>query len=52
MTLLVLGLILFLGIHSLSIVAPGKRDAMARNLGNGPSRAFFGDRDHRSRPHH
>lgn len=33
MGLLALGLILFLGVHSVSIVAPGWRDAMAARLG-------------------
>ena len=30
MTQLVLGLVIFLGIHSISIFAPGWRDAMVR----------------------
>lgn len=33
MTTLILGLVLFLGVHSVSIVAPGWRDAMAARLG-------------------
>jgi uncharacterized membrane protein len=33
MTQLVLGLVMFLGIHSISIFAPGWRDAMASRLG-------------------
>jgi uncharacterized membrane protein len=34
MSYLVLGLILFLGVHSISIVAPGWRDRVAASLGN------------------
>ena len=34
MTSLVLGLILFLGVHSIAIVAPGWRDSVAARLGN------------------
>lgn len=34
MAYLVLGLILFLGIHSISIIAPGWRDRVAARLGN------------------
>ena len=33
MSLLVAGLVLFLGVHSVSIAAPGWRDAMASRLG-------------------
>lgn len=33
MTLLILGLLIFLGVHSVSIVAPGWRDAQAARLG-------------------
>jgi uncharacterized membrane protein len=33
MTQLVLGLVMFLGIHSISIIAPGWRDSMAARLG-------------------
>ncbi|GAP37092.1 NnrU family protein [Piscinibacter sakaiensis] len=33
MTLLLLGLVLFLGVHSVAIVAPAWRDAQARRLG-------------------
>ncbi|HET7795908.1 MAG TPA: NnrU family protein, partial [Rhizobacter sp.] len=33
MTLLILGLVLFLGVHSVSIVAPAWRDAMAARAG-------------------
>jgi uncharacterized membrane protein len=35
MTLLVVGLIIFLGTHSISIIAPAWRDQMAAKLGNG-----------------
>jgi len=35
MTLLIIGLIVFLGTHSISIVAPTWRDQMASKLGNG-----------------
>ena len=35
MTWLVFGLILFLGVHSISIIAPAGRDRMAAALGNG-----------------
>jgi len=35
MTTLIIGLILFLGAHSVSIVAPAWRNAMAAKLGNG-----------------
>lgn len=41
MTLLLLGLVLFLGIHSLSIVAPAQRDAMARSLGEWPFKGIY-----------
>jgi uncharacterized membrane protein len=34
MTSLVLGLLLFIGIHSIAIVAPGWRDSVAARLGN------------------
>ena len=35
MRYLVLGLVLFLGVHSISIVAPAWRDRVAGRLGNG-----------------
>ena len=35
MTILIIGLAIFLGIHSISIVAPAWRDRMAEKLGNG-----------------
>jgi len=36
MTLLIVGLVIFLGVHSVSIVAPGWRDAQAARLGDLP----------------
>lgn len=41
MTTLVLGMLLFLGIHSVSIVAPGWRDAMAARLGLWPWKIVY-----------
>ncbi len=41
MTLLILGLVLFLGVHSVSIVAPGWRDAMQARLGEGPWKGLY-----------
>ena len=41
MTLLILGLILFLGVHSVSIVAPGWRDTMRARLGEGPWKGLY-----------
>lgn len=41
MTLLILGLALFLGVHSVSIVAPGWRDAMQARLGEGPWKGLY-----------
>lgn len=41
MTLLILGLIVFLGVHSVSIVAPGWRDAMHARLGEGPWKGLY-----------
>jgi uncharacterized membrane protein len=41
MTWLILGLVLFLGIHSVSIVAPGWRDAQARRLGEFPWKGIY-----------
>ena len=41
MTLLILGLILFLGVHSVSIIAPGWRDAMRARLGEGPWKGLY-----------
>lgn len=42
MTLLIIGLVLFLGIHSTSIVAPGWRDGMVAKLGPWPWKAVYG----------
>ena len=39
--ILVVGLIIFLGIHSISIVAPTFRDGMAARLGAGPWRGVY-----------
>lgn len=41
MILLVLGLVLFLGIHSVSIVAPAWRDRMAARLGDGTWKGLY-----------
>jgi uncharacterized membrane protein len=41
MTILVIGLIVFLGSHSISIVAPDFRDRMAQRLGAGPWRVVY-----------
>lgn len=41
MTSLVLGLILFLGVHSVAIVAPAWRDAMQARLGEGPWKGLY-----------
>ena len=41
MTLLVLGLVLFLGIHSLSIVTPAGRDRLAARLGEWPFKGLY-----------
>jgi uncharacterized membrane protein len=41
MTTLVIGLILFLGIHSVSIVAPDWRDRTAVRIGGGPWRGLY-----------
>lgn len=41
MTLLILGLILFLGSHSISIFAPATRDALASRLGEWPYKAAY-----------
>ena len=41
MELLIVGLILFLGGHSLSIVAPGVRDAAAAKLGEWPFKGLY-----------
>ena len=41
MTYLVAGLLLFLGVHSIAIVAPAWRDGMAAKLGTGPWKALY-----------
>jgi uncharacterized membrane protein len=41
MTLLVLGLVLFLGVHSVSIVAPGWRDGMQLRLGEAKWKGLY-----------
>lgn len=41
MTLLLLGLVLFLGIHSVSIVSPAGRHDLARRLGEGPWKGLY-----------
>lgn len=41
MTLLILGLILFLGSHSISIFAPALRDSLAARLGEWPYKALY-----------
>lgn len=41
MTLLILGLLIFLGIHSVSIVAPGWRDAQVARLGEMPWKGVY-----------
>lgn len=41
MTYLVIGLILFLGVHSVAIVAPAWRDRMAARTGAGPWRGIY-----------
>jgi len=42
MPLLIAGLVLFLGVHSLSIFAPGLRDTMVARLGLWPYKAVYG----------
>ncbi|MBX3610801.1 MAG: NnrU family protein [Hydrogenophaga sp.] len=41
MQLLILGLLLFLGIHSVSIMAPRGRDALAQRLGEGAWKGLY-----------
>lgn len=41
MSMLLLGLVLFLGVHSVSIVAPAWRDAMAARLGVGAWKGIY-----------
>jgi uncharacterized membrane protein len=42
MSLLLIGLVVFLGVHSVSIVAPRWRDAMAARLGEWPWKGLYG----------
>ena len=41
MILLVLGLVLFLGVHSVRILAPGLRDAVMGRIGEGPWKGLY-----------
>jgi uncharacterized membrane protein len=41
MTYLIIGLLLFLGVHSVAIVAPAWRNAMAARLGDAPWKAVY-----------
>ena len=41
LTVLLLGLVLFLGVHSVAIVAPGVRDAWAQRLGEMPWKGLY-----------
>jgi uncharacterized membrane protein len=41
MSIFVAGLVVFLGIHSISIVAPRGRDALASRLGEGPWKGLY-----------
>jgi uncharacterized membrane protein len=41
MTLLIAGLVIFLGIHSISIVAPSLREQMLTKLGEGPWKGLY-----------
>ena len=41
MAWLILGLVLFLGVHSVSIVAPKARDRWAQRLGDGPWKGLY-----------
>ena len=41
MSTLLAGLLLFLGIHSISIVAPGLRDRIAARIGTGPWKGLY-----------
>lgn len=42
MTMLIAGLVLFLGVHSIAVVAPAGRDRLAARLGTGTWRALHG----------
>ncbi len=41
MTMLVIGLLVFLGVHSVAIVAPNGRDAMVAKIGEGPWKGLY-----------
>lgn len=41
MSILVLGLVLFLGVHSVRMIAPAGRDAMIPRLGDGPYKGLY-----------
>jgi uncharacterized membrane protein len=41
MAVLILGIVVFLGIHSVRIVAPGTRDALIARLGEGPWKGIY-----------
>lgn len=41
MTLLIVGLVLMLGIHSAKVVAPGMREAAVARLGDGPYKGIY-----------
>lgn len=41
MTLLIVGLIVFLGVHSIAIVAPGARSAAVARIGEGPWKGIY-----------
>ncbi|MES2838962.1 MAG: NnrU family protein [Pseudomonadota bacterium] len=41
MLLLILGLVLFLGVHSVSIVSPGGRHRLVKQLGEGPWKGLY-----------
>jgi uncharacterized membrane protein len=41
MTMLIAGLLLFFGLHSISIVAPGWRDSMVQRLGEGAWKGLY-----------
>ncbi len=41
MTLLIVGLVFFIGLHSVRLVAPGWREAMIERLGSGPWKGIY-----------
>jgi len=41
MALLIVGLVVFLGVHSIRMVAPGWRDAMIARMGEGPWKGIY-----------